>query len=166
MCNGDCTRPSRGGRLAVIHPPARKDRATADKAGISCSLILHSHDAMATVSTTATFISEHDNLAQTLQDCVLHIQYVENATEMENLCIDFGNSQDGDLSCPEGAMVLSPRHTFRLNPPLTANSSLGNQLSVALEEKIDLEVGSGVVGRKVSIVRGDISLGVGIIGWN
>ncbi|KAF2007191.1 hypothetical protein P154DRAFT_528860 [Amniculicola lignicola CBS 123094] len=147
MCNGFSTRKSQGGSIAVLR---RTDSYLSEPSPASSPTseewqLLFSNNAEDLSRTQVEFRASDSILKQQMERywVVIH--------------------RNGDLGSSPGLpptqITSNPFFSF----PLAADESSVTHLP----QKLDLGVGdSGVIGRKVSIMRGRTTVAEGIMGWN
>ncbi|KAF2501052.1 hypothetical protein BU16DRAFT_577317 [Lophium mytilinum] len=154
MCNGESSRASQGGLVAILHPLYDSNK-TFHKAARSQTWHLFFNDIQS---------------GQTDSTMVQFSQDLDLMTSSRASRVDI--HRDGDLSqsvSPTASSPQTPLYSFPVRPEGLWKTTGGAEMGIS--PRLPLEVGGdGIVGRRVSVVSetraGETCIAEGIIGWN
>ncbi|EUC41486.1 hypothetical protein COCMIDRAFT_29735 [Bipolaris oryzae ATCC 44560] len=155
MCNGESTRVTQGGSIAVLHPtppsPGRRTRSSSSSSSSSSSIFSSSDDETQQEEILLYFTNP---LSKTSGTNVEMAGFDQQSTHAAWVVIH----RDGDLS----SSTCSATSAFCSFPIKSQNGQW------ELEDKLELGVGErGIIGRRVSVLSGAREvLAQGVIGWN
>ncbi|KAK8214313.1 hypothetical protein HDK77DRAFT_154883 [Phyllosticta capitalensis] len=152
MCGDACnsTRLSTGGTIAVLRSPHDATGSpVANEPVASCDLLFHNHQNLSNAHTRAVLRARDGVSIDGLKNCSMLIH------------------RDGDLrtQAPISDEVRTALHAIELKPSVDEHQDYAR---MDLPEALELCVGTerGIIGRRVSIVRGGERVAEGIIGYN
>ncbi|EMD66005.1 hypothetical protein GGP41_010162 [Bipolaris sorokiniana] len=156
MCNGESTRVTQGGSIAVLHPtppfPLRRTRSSSSSSSSTSSssddeikqdeILLYFTNPLSKKSGTNVEMAGFDQQSTHAAWVVIH--------------------RDGDLSSSSSPTSAQEPSAFCSFPIKSQNGRW------ELERKLELGVGErGIIGRRVSVLSGAREvLAQGVIGWN
>ncbi|EAW07380.1 uncharacterized protein ACLA_020880 [Aspergillus clavatus NRRL 1] len=154
MC-GNSSRPSSGGRIAVMFPSA----STTNHMNLNMNINPYTLFFYEGDRTTAIFRIEDPLTRAAFHDCE---------------SIDLRIERHGDLT---SALTAPPLHQFRLRPSYSRKqgmTAIESEMAFELPEKLDLGVSEkGIVGRTVTVVaegrmmlRMGMGMGMGVVGYD
>ncbi|KAF2814672.1 uncharacterized protein BDZ99DRAFT_472070 [Mytilinidion resinicola] len=154
MCNGESSRTSQGGLVAILHPLYDSPK-TSHKAIPSQKWHLFFNDIQS---------------GQTDSTMVQFSQGLDLMTASRASRVDIHH--DGDLSrssSPTTSVAETPLYSFSVRPEDLWKTTGGAEMGIS--PRLPLEVGGdGIVGRRVAVVSetqsGETRIAEGIIGWN
>ncbi|EMD84955.1 hypothetical protein COCC4DRAFT_154680 [Bipolaris maydis ATCC 48331] len=154
MCNGESTRVTQGGSIAVLHPtpPSPLLRRTHSSSSSSSSVSSSSDDEIQQEEILLYFTNP---LSKTSSTNVEMAGFDHQTTHAAWVVIH----RDGDLSSSSSTQRSSAFCSF----PIKSQNGQWE-----LERKLELGVGErGIIGRRVSVLSGAQEvLAQGVIGWN
>ncbi|CZT17763.1 uncharacterized protein RCC_03600 [Ramularia collo-cygni] len=161
MCNGESTRTSQGGTIAILKPITPISSSNDElRPCLQRELSLRLSPSSSSGATTTTTTTTATTTKATITGLSNFHSTTSKATESYFIIHRTGDLRhDSQNHHLEDSCIL---HTFKV-PGNTID-----QVSFCLGKELDLGVGGdeGVIGRRVSFLQGGRVLGEGVMGWN
>ncbi|KAJ5091380.1 hypothetical protein NUU61_006250 [Penicillium alfredii] len=169
MCNGESSRPSFGGTIAVLFPRETPNFNASPQQSLSSSPSSVASYASSSLSMSSYSLFFRDTDTDRKTKAVFRMDDTDTYQTLRGCRqVDMRIEKYGDLTT--SAPATPPLHQFQLDMSQDQSQSRGSQTEMEFElpERLDLGVSEkGIVGRQVTVREaGGAVLGVGVVGYN